>query len=150
MTTGSLIERFLASRRLAIVGVSRKKNKFGNTVFRYLKERGFEVYPVNPYAREIEGTICFPNLEALPFPIENVLLIIPPQETERLVHSAAEAGIRRIWMQQGTESPQAIRFCQSNGIEVIHGECILMFVEPMGFPHRVHRWIRGVLGKLPD
>jgi predicted CoA-binding protein len=65
------------------------------------------------------------------------------------VRDAAAAGIRRVWMQQGAESEAAIRFCAENGISAVHGECILMFAEPAAFYHRMHRWVWGLLGKLP-
>ena len=51
----------------------------------------------------------------------------------------------------GIDDPQAyIAACRERGIEAIHGECILMFAEPAGFVHRLHRWLRGVTGKLPE
>lgn len=62
---------------------------------------------------------------------------------------AAECGIRRIWMQQGAESAEAVGFCERAGIPVVHGECILMFAEPPAWIHRAHRWLRGKFGKLP-
>ncbi|NOY06371.1 MAG: CoA-binding protein, partial [Chlorobi bacterium] len=63
---------------------------------------------------------------------------------------AAENGIRRIWMQQGAESEEAIRFCEEHGINVVHGECIMMFMEDPAFMHRAHRWVWKLLGKLPS
>ncbi len=78
------------------------------------------------------------------------MLVVPPAETEKVVHEAAEVGIRRVWMQQGAESGVAIRFCEEHGIDVVHGECILMFAEPAEFYHRMHRWVWGLLGKLPE
>ena len=74
---------------------------------------------------------------------------MPPAQTEKVVRDAAAAGIRRAWMQQGSESESAIRLCEENGVSVVHGECILMFAEPAAFYHRGHRWMWGVLGKLP-
>ena len=74
---------------------------------------------------------------------------MPPAETEKVVHEIAEVGIPRVWMQQGAESEDAIRFCEEHGIRVVAGECILMFAEPAEFAHRLHRWIWGLLGKLP-
>jgi predicted CoA-binding protein len=61
----------------------------------------------------------------------------------------ADAGIRRVWLQQGTESAEAIQFCASNNIAVVHGECIMMFTEPVGFVHRAHRWVKKVTHTLP-
>jgi predicted CoA-binding protein len=78
-----------------------------------------------------------------------VLVVVPPAETEKVVREAAAAGIKRIWMQQGAESPAAIKFCQENGLSAVHGECILRFAEPAGWFHRAHRCVWKLLGKLP-
>jgi len=75
---------------------------------------------------------------------------VPPAETEQVVQEAAAAGIRRVWMQQGAESEAAIRFCEEHGMSVVHGECILMFAQPVDSVHRLHRWIWRLLGKLPQ
>lgn len=149
MTTKASVADFTAQKKLAVVGISRKGRKFGNMAFKELKKHGYQLFPVNPNAETIEGERCYPSLSALPGPVDGVLVVVPPAETEKVVREAAAAGIKRVWMQQGAESPEAIRFCQENGIEAIHGECILMFTEPCAFFHRAHRWVWGVFGKLP-
>jgi predicted CoA-binding protein len=150
MTTKAAVADFTGQEKLAVVGVSRKGRGFGNMAFKELKQKGYRLFPVNPHAETLEGERCFPSLSALPEPVDAVLIVVPPPETEKVVREAAAAGIRRVWMQQGAESPEAIRFCQENGIEVIHGECILMFTEHAAFYHRAHRWMWGLLGKLPS
>lgn len=150
MTTRAAVDDFLAQRTLAVVGVSRKGQKFGNMAFRELKKKEYQVFAVNPNAEEIEGERCYPGLKALPKEVGGVLIVVPPEQTEQVVRDAAEAGIRRVWMQQGAESESAIRFCEEEGISAVHGECILMFAEPTGFGHRMHRWVWGLLGKLPE
>ncbi len=150
MTTKAMIDDFLAQRTLAIVGVSRKTEKFGCTVYRELKAKGYKVFPVNPHAEEVLGDRCYPNLGALPEPVGGVVIVVPPAETERVVQDAAAAQIRRVWMQQGAESEAALRFCKDNGISAVSGECIMMFAQPVGFGHGLHRWVWGLLGKLPQ
>jgi hypothetical protein len=88
-------------------------------------------------------------LKELPEVPGGAVIVVSPKVTENVVRDAAAAGIRRIWLQQGAESKEAIDFCKENGIDVTHGHCILMFAEPTGFPHRVHRYIWRLLGKLP-
>ncbi len=149
MTTIAVIDAFLTQHRLAVVGVSRGGKKFGNLAYRELKTKGYQLFPINPNADSIEGDRCYPSLTALPEPVDGVLIVVPPAETEQVVQDAAAAKIRRVWMQQGAESEAAIRFCQQNGIDVVHNECILMFAEPTAFGHRMHRWVWGLLGKLP-
>lgn len=149
MTTKIAVEKFVAQPKLAIVGVSRGGIKFGNMAFKALKEKGYRVFPVNPNAQEIGGERCYPSLRALPETVGGVLVVVPPKETEQVVRDAASAGISRVWLQQGAESKAAIRFCEENGIEVVHGECILMFAQPVVSFHRWHQWLWKVLGKLP-
>ena len=149
MTTKAMIDDFLAQRALAVVGVSRKAEKFGNVVYRELKAKGYRVFPVNPNAESVAGERCYPSLSALPEPVGGAVIVVPPAETERVVQDAAAAQIRRVWMQQGAESEAAIRFCEENGIGVISGECVMMFARPIGFGHGMHRWVWGLLGKLP-
>jgi predicted CoA-binding protein len=149
MTSKAIVADFVSQRNLAVVGVSRQGKKFGNMAFRELKAKGYKLLPVHPQAEAIEGERCYPSLTALPEPVGGVLVVVPPAETEKVVREAAAAGITRIWMQQGAESAEAIKFCQENGLNAVHGECILMFAEPAAWFHRAHRWIWRLLGKLP-
>ena len=147
MSKDTTINAFLAQRTLAVVGVSRGGKKFGNSVYHDLKNKGYRVFPVNPHAGSIAGERCFPDLLALPEHVGGAVLVIPPAETERIVRQAAEAGIKRVWIQQGAESEDALQFCESHGIDAVHGECIMMFSEPTKFPHKVHRWVRNLTRK---
>jgi uncharacterized protein len=149
MTTHTAVNDFVSQKTLAIVGVSRKKAKFGNYAFRELRAKGYQLFPVHPEAETIEGERCYRNLSELPEPVGGVLVVVPPAQTEQIVRDAAAAGIQRVWMQQGAESPTAIKFCEENNIRVVHGECILMFAEPAAWFHRAHRSVWKLLGKLP-
>ncbi len=149
MSSRALISEFLSQRKLALVGVSRSGKKFGNAVLRELKTRGYEIYPVHRQATTIDGQSCWPSILELPESVGGLIVAVPPRETEAVVRDAARAGIARVWMQQGAESAEAIAYCEKNGIQVVHGECILMFAEPAAFIHRAHRWFRGVFGSLP-
>ncbi len=149
MTNKATVNDFLAQKTLAVVGVSRNGQKFGNTAYKELKAKGYRLFPIHPQADTIEGERCYPSLSALTEPVGGVLIVVPPAQTEQVVRDAAAAGIRRVWMQQGAESEAAVRFCQENNISAVHGECILMFAEPTAWYHRMHRWIWGWTGKLP-
>lgn len=149
MTTKAAIQDFLAQKTIAVVGVSRSGRKFGNLAYRDLRAKGYRVYPVHPSAERVEEDQAYPNLAALPEKPGGVLIVVPPVQAEQVVREVAQAGISRVWLQQGAESPSAIQFCRENGINVVHNECIMMFTEPVGFLHRAHRWIWGLLGKLP-
>jgi predicted CoA-binding protein len=149
MTTKKAVDDFLAQKKLAVVGVSRSGKKFSNMAFKELKAKGYQLFPVNPHGENIEGQRCYPTLTALDEKVGGAVVIVPPAEAEKVVKDAAQAGIGRVWLQQGAETQGAIKFCQDNGIDVIHNECVLMFAEPAAIHHRLHRWIWKLLGKLP-
>jgi hypothetical protein len=148
MVTKAVVDDFLSGRTWAVVGASRDPNKFGNTAYRELKKT-YRLIPVNPKAETVDGDVCYPNLQALPEPVDGVLILVPSSQTEQVVRDAHAAGIRRVWMQQQAESEAAIRYCQENGISEVHGECILMHAQNTAFYHKMHRWVRGITGKLP-
>jgi predicted CoA-binding protein len=149
MTTKAEIETFIAIRELAIAGASRDSKKFGYIVYRDLKSKGYHVVGINPNAAEIDGDKCFATLADLPTPVGGVICLTKPAVTEQIVRQAAVAGIRRVWMQQGSESAAAIEFCKQNGISVISGECIMMFQPDTAWFHRAHRFVRDILGGGP-
>jgi uncharacterized protein len=149
MITKAAINRFVEGRTLAIVGVSARGAGFGNGAYKELKARGYRVLPVHPTASTIQGDPCWRKLADLPEPVERLLVVVSPEASERLVAEAASAGIRQVWFQQGASSPAAIAACEEHGIEVVHSHCILMFAEPTASFHKVHRWIWGLLGKIP-
>jgi predicted CoA-binding protein len=142
------VERFVAEPALAIVGVSRSGAKFGNAAARELAAKGYRVYPVHPGVEEIDGFHCYPSFEALPEHVNAVLVVVPPAEAVKVVRDAAKAGIHQVWLQQGAESEDVLAACRTLNLSVVSGECILMFAKPASF-HRLHGWIRRVLGHRP-
>ena len=123
----SLIQKFLDKRNVfAVVGASRNPEKYGHKVFRDLRDAGYKVYPVNPNAEEILGVKCYPSLRDLPETPDVVDLVVPPRVTEKVVRECKELGVRMVWMQPGSESEDAIKFCVENGMEVVHGVCVMV------------------------
>lgn len=148
MTTKANIDDFLAQKTLAVVGVSRNGKKYGNAAFKTLKSKGYKLIPVNPNAETIQGEKCYHSLAELPVPVDGVLIVTHPKDTEKLVQDAVKAGIKRVWMQQGAQSDIAIEYCEKHGIKAVYKQCILMFAQPTGM-HGFHRWVKGVFGTLP-
>lgn len=146
----AVIDDFLAQKSLAVVGVSRNGEGFGNVVRKELSEKGYHLTIVHPEADKIGDQPCAHSLAEVAGRVDGLVLVTPPAQTERLVQEAASLGIRRVWMQQGAESPAAIEACERNGIAAVHNECILMFAEPAAWFHRAHRWARGTFGELPE
>ena len=144
------IEDFVAQRKIAVVGVSRSAKRFGAAAYRELKARGYELYAVHPEAESVLGDRCFPSLAALPEPVDGVLVIVPPERSLQVVEEAIAAGIRRVWLQQGAESKEAIERARAAEVSVVHNECILMFAGArIGFPHSLHRFFRSLFGRMP-
>lgn len=144
------IEHFLSLNKLAIAGVSRNKNKFGRIVYNELKAKGFEVFPINPTTDHIDAEQCFSELQSLPIAVDGVVIVVDLGHTEKIIRDAIKMEIKNIWIHQRVESPSVIQLCQENDVNLIQGECILMFAEPVGWFHRLHRGLRKVFGKLPD
>ncbi|HZK52746.1 MAG TPA: CoA-binding protein [Desulfosporosinus sp.] len=132
---------------MAVVGVSRSEKKFSYSLYKSLKSKGYQLFAVNPNTDRIDEEYFYGNIQSLPQKVNGVVIVVPPNQTEKVVMEAA-AGINHIWIQQGAESEQAIDFCKKNGINVIHNQCILMFAEP-SFLHKCHRYVNKALGKLP-
>jgi predicted CoA-binding protein len=149
MNSKKLVEDFIAQKKIAIVGVSRKKTKFGNAIYKELKQKGYQVFPINPHIDAFEGDACYPDLYSIPEKVDAVVINVPPVQTEKVVKEAKQAGINRVWLQQGSQSEAAVKYCEENRIDCVSNECILMFAQPSAFIHRAHRWVWGVLGKLP-
>ncbi len=129
MIDRKLIGEFLNRKNVfAVVGASRNPRKYGHQVYKDLKESGYKVYPVNPNAKEILGDKCYPSLEDPEKP-DVVDIVVPPKVTERIVKTCKKLGITRVWMQPGSESEEAIKFCNRNDIDVLdvlYGVCIMI------------------------
>ncbi len=149
MTTKAQINEFIAHKTLGVVGVSRDTKKFGFMVFDELRKKGYKTYPVNPNATELHGEKCYPSITALPKDAEGVVIVVPPAKAEELVKEAHTCGIDQVWLQQGAESKTAIAFCEQNKMNLVAGECIMMYLEPVGSFHGFHRFFRKLFGGMP-
>jgi predicted CoA-binding protein len=127
MSSEEKIRAFLDKHNVfAVVGASRDPQKYGHQVYRDLKSAGYKVYPVNPSAQEVLGDRCYPDLKELPEKPDVVVTVVPPQVTEQVVRACKELGIRRVWMQPGSESEVAVKYCKENGLEVVYNMCIMV------------------------
>lgn len=143
---GNAIADFLASRSFAVVGVSADRRKFGNGLFREMRGRGFSVLPVHRSLNRVEGDECYHSVTDLRGKVEAVVTAVPPGETERVLRECAGAGIRRIWMMKGSSSERTISLAQELGLDIVTGECPLMYLEPVRSIHKVHRWTKRLFG----
>lgn len=148
MNSRASVEQFVAAPAMAIVGVSRSGKKFGNLALKTLRTQGYRLYPIHPSADVIDGVRCYRSFAELPEKVDAALVSVPPATAVDVIRDAAGAGVKRIWLQQGAESPEAATAAVECGVDLVAGECVLMFASPRSY-HKVHRWLWGVLGKLP-
>jgi len=121
-----LIKEFIAQKKFAIVGATNDTKKYGYEIFKNLKSRGYEVYPVNPRLKELEGTKCYPNVTNIPVKVDVVDFVVPPQVTEVILEECKRLGLDRIWLQPGSESEAAIAFCHEKNLKVVHDVCVML------------------------
>ena len=152
-TLKEAVDDFLAQERFAVAGVSRSGGDAANSIYRKLRDAGYEVYPINPNADSLEGVTCYPDLKSIPTPVDTVVVATHPDVTEKVVEECAEIGVSRVWLHrsfgQGSFSDSAVSYARENGLTIIAGGCPMMFVEPVDFGHKCIRWITGKTGSLP-
>lgn len=145
---------FLAKKRVAVTGVSRKpEDHGGNFVYKRLRQRGYDVYPVNPNADQVEGDRCFHDLKSIPGGVDAVVIATRPETAEATMRECADLGIKHVWMHRafgrGSVSEAAAGWGREHGIRVIDGGCPLMF-EPTSDPgHKFMRFLFTLAGKVP-
>ncbi len=127
MTSGKQIEQFFTSPFFGVVGASTNRDKYGNKVLRCYQQNDLSVLPVHPKEKQVEGVDCVVSVADLPAEVQSISIITPPQITEKVVEQAAAHGIKNIWMQVGSESPAAVKYCEKQGLNVIaDGSCVLV------------------------
>jgi predicted CoA-binding protein len=139
---------FLANTRVAVTGVSRAAKGHGsNAVYQRLRQRGYEVFAVNPNAQQVEGDTSYPDLRSIPGGVEAVVIGTRPERAEATVRECAELGIKHVWMHRGpgagSVSPAATAYGREHGITVIDGGCPCMFGPTADFGHKVMRRLYG-------
>jgi predicted CoA-binding protein len=148
MVTLKKIEEFIASEPIAMVGVSRNPKKFGFTAFRELKEKGMNIIPVNPYAHEIHGTKVFPDVSSLPEEVKALIIMTPKNQTAGVLKEARAKGMKQIWLQQMSESKEALLELEGADVNLITNQCILMHYKPHSV-HKFHMKLKKFFGRFP-
>lgn len=149
MITQNQIRNFLSLKTLAIIGVSRSGKKFGNAVFKELLKRNYNAYPVHPEMNTLENHSCYNDLKSLPSAPDGLIITTNKDKTFGIVKEAHDAGIKNIWIQQMSDSKEALDYCKANGINVIYKQCLLMYLEPVEGFHAFHRFLKKIFGGLP-
>jgi uncharacterized protein len=145
---------FLAAKRVAVTGVSRNpQGHGGNIVYQRLRQRGFEVFAVNPNAESVEGDRAYPDLASIPGGVDAVVIGTKPETAEATMRECAALGIDRVWMHRsvgaGSVSAAATEYGRAHGITVIDGGCPLMFDPTADFGHKCMRFFFTMSGAVP-
>ena len=145
-----LVQDFLAQKKIAVVGVSEKRETGCNAAYKRFKENGYQVYAVNPRITSFDGAQCYPDLKSIPEKPDAVFLLTSPKVTKQVVQQCVDLGIKHVWMHclMGTKpgvgadgtsvSQDAVQLCRENGIAVIPGSCPNQFLKP-DFGHALMR-----------
>ena len=158
-TIDNLVHDFLAQKKVAVVGVSDKRETGCNLGYRQFKAAGYTVFAVNPRLSRFEGDPCYPDLLSIPEKPDAVFILASPKVSEQIVMQCVDLGIKHVWMHclMGTKpgagagttsvSQDAVQICRANGIAVIPGSCPNQFLNP-DFGHAMMRTIFRALGYL--
>ena len=154
LTIKEAAEDFLAHKRIAVTGVSRHPASHGaNVVYRRLRDRGYEVFAVNPNAAEVEGDKAYGNLTSIPGGVEAVVIGTSPEHADETMHECADLGIEQVWMHRsfggGSVSDTATLYGRDHGITVIDGGCPCMFGLTADSGHKVMKVFATLAGNIP-
>ena len=154
LTLKEAAAEFLAQKRIAVTGVSRDPQSHGgNIVYRRLRQRGYQVFAVNPNARQVEGAASFPDLRSIPNGVTAVVIAARPETALATLRECGELGIRHVWMHRAfggsSVSAEAAAWGREHGIRVIEGGCPLMFEPAADVGHKVMRVACQMCGTVP-
>ncbi len=153
MGTYELIQRFLTQKRFAVVGVSRNPDEFSHQLFLALRERGYDVVPVNPKTTAIGMYRSYATVGLIKPRIKYALLLVPNYLTGWVVRTCAQAEVQYVWMHRGSGDGavnlQAVEYCRQHDIQVIQGFCPYMFLNDTALIHRMHGLAMKMEGKYP-
>jgi predicted CoA-binding protein len=153
----NLVQDFLAQKKIAVVGVSDKRDTGCNLAYKKFKESGYQVYAVNPRISTFEGSACYADLKSIPEKVDAVFLLTSPKVTEQVIQQCIELDIKHVWMHcmMGTKpglaagmtsvSQSAVDLCNANGIAVIPGSCPNQFLKP-DFGHAMMKGMFKLFG----
>ena len=108
---------------VAIVGLSPKPTRPSHNVAMYLQANGYRIVPVNPGFTEVLGIPCYPNLKAIPHPVELVNIFRRPEEVFSVVEEAIQIGAEAVWMQLGIVNEAAASLAKRAGLDVVMDKC---------------------------
>jgi predicted CoA-binding protein len=149
MNTLTDIQDFFSTKKVAVAGVSRNDKKFGTHVFKEFKKKGFDVIPINPNVDEIYGEKCFRNVNDIPEGFQSVVVVTNKEQTAEVVSQCIDKKVKNVWIQQMSQTPEALDLIKDKNINLIANQCVMMFLEPVSGIHKFHGQIKKLFGKYP-
>jgi len=149
MATLESINQFMVQKHIAVAGVSRKKQKFGNAIYKELNKKGYNLYPVNPNLDQYNGSKCYPEIATLPDEVSGIVINTKPEITKKLIVEAEAKGIKNIWLQQGSADKDTILKAEESESNIISKQCVIMFADPAKVINGFNKWINKTFGMLP-
>ena len=152
--TKEVASEFLSHKKVAVTGVSRTPANHGsNVVYKRLRERGYEVFAVNPNTEAVEGDRCYADLKSVPGPLDWVVIGTKPETADATMRKCVDLGITRVWMHrsfgQGSVSADATAYGREHGVQVIDGGCPCMFGPTADTGHKCMRAMLRVTNNVP-
>ena len=153
----NMVQDFLAQKKIAVVGVSDKRETGCNLAYNKFKDNGYQVFAVNPRISEFEGAPCYPDLKSIPEKPDAVFILTNPKVTDEIVEECVDLSVKHVWMHcmMGTKpglaqsmtsvSQDAVQKARENGIQVIPGSCPNQFLKP-DFGHAMMRGMWRMFG----
>ncbi|MDD4290208.1 MAG: CoA-binding protein [Patescibacteria group bacterium] len=110
----------------AVVGASSNEEKYGYKIFKDLIEKGYRTIPINTHGDYILNQKIYRSLTEVNIKPDVVIFVVKPEITEKVLEEVEKLGIKKVWMQPGSESTRAIKYCEAKNINVTHNACVII------------------------
>jgi predicted CoA-binding protein len=139
--------KFFDNKKVALAGISRNPGKFGNAVFKELRQKGFEVYPLHKEIDTFEGVQCYRRVGEIPAEVESLIIAVRPDEAAKIVEDTRNSPIKRIWFQQGSNFTKVVETARGMGRETFSKKCVLMYAPQATSIHKFHQFLAKMFGR---
>lgn len=121
-----MLEELMLKKKIwAVIGVNQEKDRYGNMIFERLKQKDYQVYPINPKYTYIGNDVCYPSLSSLPQKPEVVNMVVGPEKAKLILKEASDLGIKYIWFQPGTYNDEVLELTKKLSLEYVLA-CVLV------------------------
>jgi predicted CoA-binding protein len=121
-----MLEQLMLGKKVwAVAGANINPEKYGNIIYKKLKSKGYEVYPVNPLYETVEGDECYKDLTSLPVVPDVIDMVVSPDKAIPIIEEAAGLGVRYLWFQPGSHNEEVIELAGRLGLISVQA-CVLV------------------------